>query len=56
MKTISMEIEDFVIATFLIGIIGSAFVYSYTNPLPFSDTLIESAVTGAVCVYAAMSL
>ncbi|WP_292466644.1 hypothetical protein [Methanolobus sp.] len=46
-----MEIEDFVIANLLIGVLGSFFLYAATNPLPSGVHVLEAVAIGGLCAY-----
>ncbi|SDG08660.1 hypothetical protein SAMN04488589_2109 [Methanolobus vulcani] len=46
-----MEIEDLVIANFVIAIIASSFIYAATNPLPSGITVLETLAIGGLCAY-----
>ncbi|WP_406660326.1 hypothetical protein V7O66_10805 [Methanolobus sp. ZRKC3] len=47
-----MEIEDIIIANFIIAILASFFLYAATNPIPHGIPLIETLAIGGLCAYA----
>ncbi|WP_407355191.1 hypothetical protein [Methanolobus sp. WCC5] len=46
-----MEIEDLVLSTLAIGLLGSFFIYSMTDPFPSGFPLIQTFAIGGLWFY-----